>query len=217
MPRQPRTRPISSRLWSSIRRHTPVRTSGVSPSSIKKLSVSMLQGYLASYKLPISGPKQQLIERLINHVRPRTTKERTRPVPQVESSDSNKSSPSGESALHNRPIEQQSDSSATSDQLSGGQGSKSELSAHSPPRRRGQWSTNVRSRKRHRTHSPPPHRYRDSYLDSDSSLSPPQHKHRRRARDSSLSASSLPQHKHRQRVRDSSLPFCGNNNRQTDR
>ena len=224
MPRQQRTRPISGRLRSSIRTHTPVRTGGVSPSSIKKLSVSMLRGYLASYKLPISGPKQQLIERLINHVRPRTTKERTRPVPQVESSDSNKSSPSGESALSNRPREQQTHSPTTSDQPSGGQENQSESSAHSSPRRRwrkNQRTTLTRSRKRHRTRSPPPHSYRDSSSESDSSLSPQRCKHRRdssltsaslrcrkrrhRARDSSLSSASSRHHKRRRKARDSSL------------
>jgi hypothetical protein len=211
MPRLPRTSPISSRLRTSIRRHTPSRTGGASPSSIKKLSVSMLQGYLASYKLPTSGPKQQLIERLINHVRPRTTKERTQPAPQVQSSDSNKSSPSGESSPPNPSKERQSDSPATSDQPSGGQYSQSQSRTHSPPRDRRhkkQRTRNAplpRSRKRHRTRSPPPRRHRDSSSDSHSSLSPPRCKYHRRAKDSSLSASSLPRCKHHHHARDSSL------------
>ena len=88
----------------------------------------MLRGYLASYNLPISGPKKQLIARLISHIRPTTTGQRTRREEPAES----KSSPSGESSNRGHSRGQQGDPPTTSDQPSGGQ---SESSSHLSPRR----------------------------------------------------------------------------------
>ena len=65
----PRSLATPKRLRSGALRCPLTKKVGVSPTSIKKLRVDMLRGYLASYHLPTTGSKQQLADRLTNHVR----------------------------------------------------------------------------------------------------------------------------------------------------
>ena len=49
------------RLRSDAHRRSLPQKAGVSPTAIKKLRVDRLRGYLASYQLPTTGAKQQLV------------------------------------------------------------------------------------------------------------------------------------------------------------
>ena len=142
----------------------------------------MLQGYLASYNLPISCPKKQLIARLTSHIRHATTRQRTHREEPAESSDFNKSSPSSESLNRSRSQGQQGDPPTTSDQPSSGQ---SESSSHLSPRRsQDQRRKQQQPTRSHKDHHTPSHRHQDSSSDSYPSPSPPRRKHRHHGRDS---------------------------------
>ena len=65
----PRVNTTPKRLRSNARRRSLSQRPVVSPTAIRKLCVDMLRGYLASYQLPTTGSKQQLVERLTNHIR----------------------------------------------------------------------------------------------------------------------------------------------------
>jgi hypothetical protein len=165
----PKGRPIANG-WNGISHHP----------------VSMLRGYQASYKLPTSGPIKAATNQVSHQSRSSHNYRGTLNSlgAQAQSSDSNKSSPSGELSPCNRLGELQSDFQ----QLRTNTAVVSIVRAHSAPRqsrdrkRKNQQTGNAplpRSPKRHRTRSPPPRRHWDSSSHSHSSLSPPLCKHHR--------------------------------------
>ena len=180
----------------------------VSPTTIKKLRVDMLRGYLASYQLPTTGSKQQLVDRLTNYVRSHATRkiQRSRVEPSVKSRGATHTDAPPVELIAANPLES-SDSNSNGDDTdnqdppSGDQGSSKSSSSddrhttkrqkHSAERHSGSSPSGghrARKRRASRTHSPSSKRRRYYSSSSESEVSPP--RHRRRRRDSSPSTSS---------------------------
>ena len=198
-PRRPRS--------DAHRRSLPLRA-GVSPTAIKKLRVDMLRGYLSSYKLPTSGSKQQLVERLTHHIRSSATKKIQRPrgQPSKQKSVEKAATHTGTEAppLDSTPPESSdsnsdNDNTGSQDPPSGDQGSPQRPPSGGPKtkRHRAQSSLPQSKREKHR-------RYRSMPSDADShsggQSSPPSGGQNPRARKRHASCSHSPPSK-RQRYR----------------